>query len=231
MALTTSYVLETVTEMNRKSGRKSHPLYQALEAGDVNLAQMRYLCKQMSIIPLYNHNMHGRMYVSCPDPELRERLAEVAYEEATGRIYADGIPHYKLYIHHAEALGISREELYATEYCASAEGMMLFLSDACSRFLEGVAAVSLVGEAQVPGLANRIAQMLQRKFGLDDKGVAFFVVHDKADEDHGDAGRSMIDRFAKTEEQRQLVINVARKSNKIRRAMFDEIWTTAQSLA
>lgn len=230
MSLTTSDLLETIAKLNRDSGRPNHPLYRALETGGLNRKQVQYFCKQNSIIPLYNHNLHGRLYVSCPDPEFRERLAEVTYEEGTGRLYANGVPHYKLYINYAKALGIGREELYATEFCGSAEGVLLFLSDTCGRFIEGIASVMLVGEAQGPGSDGRIAKMHQREFGLDDDAVAFWTVHDKADDDHSDAGRQILDRFVKTDAERKLVIDVARRSNKIRRLMYDEVWENMQAL-
>ncbi len=230
MALTSQDVLDGITKMNNDSGRLSHPLWNALEAGDLNRAQLRYLCQQESIIPLHNHNYHGRMYVSCPDPEWRERLAEVTYEEGTGRLYANGVPHYKLYLNFAKALGFSREEMYAVDYCGSALGMHLFLSDACSRFIEGVAAVMLVGEAQVPGLFGRIADILQRKFGMTDEGTAYWSVHDKADDDHSDAGREILDRFVSTRPDRQLMLRVAHQSNLVRTLMYDEVWQHVQTL-
>lgn len=230
MALSSKEVLQIVRDINEKSGRRKHPLWKAMVDGTLNRAQLAYLCKQHGIIPLHNHNYHGRMYVSCPDPEWRERLAEVAYEEATGRLYADGVPHYKLYLNYAKALGISREEMFNVDYCPSALGLRLFLSDACSRFVEGVAAVMLAGEAQVPGLFGQIANTLEQKFGLDREATAYWTVHDKADEDHGDAGREILDRFVKTEAERQLVVETARQSNRIRALMFDETWNNAQAL-
>lgn len=231
MALTSQDVLKAVNEINEQSGRRAHPMWRALASGSLNLAQLRHLCKQHSIVPLHNHNYHGRLYVACPDAQWRERIAEVAYEEATGRLYADGVPHYRLYLDYAEAIGISNEEMWNVDYCASAIGLRLFLSDASSRFVEGVAAGMLAGEAQVPGLFGEIAQSLQRKFGLDAKATAFWTVHDKADEDHSDAGREVLDRFVTTEAERQMVIDVVRQSNRVRALMFDEVWNHALTLA
>lgn len=71
---------------------------------------MREFLKQASIIPLYNH-----LYVNCPDPEWREPIAEVVYEEGTGRIYAGGIPHWKLWLRLGNAFGIGDREMWATE--------------------------------------------------------------------------------------------------------------------
>ena len=223
-------VLRRIKEMNKASGRSAHALYQALESADLNLEQLRHVCRQLSIIPLHNHNYHGRLYVSCPDPAWRERIAEVAYEEATGRIYANGVGHYKLYLAYAKAIGISEEEMWSVEYCPSALGLRLFLSDTCSRFIEGVSASMLVGEAQVPGSSGRIARALKAKFGLSEDEVAFFTVHDTADGDHSATGIDILERFVKTDAERALVLETARQSNVIRKLMYDEIWEHAQSL-
>ena len=59
-----------------------------------NLDQVRYLYKQHGGIPLHNQKYHGRLYVICPDPEWRELIAEVVYEESTGRIFSDGVSHH-----------------------------------------------------------------------------------------------------------------------------------------
>jgi pyrroloquinoline quinone (PQQ) biosynthesis protein C len=231
MPLTTDDVLAKIKAMQKAKGKASHPIWQGMEHGTHNLEQVRYICKQHSIITLHNHNYHGRLYVSCPDPEWREKLAEVAYEEATGRLYANGVSHHKLYLNYAKGLGISREEMYNVEYCASALAFKLFLSDVCSRFIEGVSAVMLGGEAQIPGLYGRVAQSLRKKFGLNDEALAYWIVHDKADEDHGEAGRQVLDRFVKTEAERQLVVETARKYMDISALMFDETWGHAQKLS
>ena len=78
--------------------------------------QVREFLKQASIIPLYNHLYHGPLYVNCPDPEWREHIAEVVYEEGTGRMYADGIQHWKLWLR----LGIGDRGMWATDFCAEA---------------------------------------------------------------------------------------------------------------
>jgi pyrroloquinoline quinone (PQQ) biosynthesis protein C len=230
VALTTEDVLKTISAMHKAKGKASHPIWQGLENGTHNLEQIRYLCKQHSIITLHNHNYHGRMYVSCPDAEWRERLAEVAYEEATGRLFANGVSHHKLYLNYAKGLGITKDEMYNVEYCASALAYRLYLSDVCSRFIEGVAAVMLGGEAQIPGLYGRIAKSLQQKHGLDDEAVAYWVVHDTADGDHSQAGREVLDRFVKTQEERELVIETARQFMNMAALMFDETWSVASKL-
>ncbi|MCX7198917.1 MAG: iron-containing redox enzyme family protein [Proteobacteria bacterium] len=223
-------MLERISAMHRSRGKGTHPIWKGLVEGTHNLEQVRYICKQHSIVTLHNHNYHGRLYVSCPDAEWRERLAEVAYEEATGRLYANGVSHHVLYLNYAKGLGISREEMYAIDYAPSALLYRLYLSDVCSRFIEGVAAVMLGGEAQIPGLYGRIAENLRRQFGLSDEALAYWFVHDKADEDHSDAGRQVLDRFVKTDAERELVLRTAANYMDIAALMFDDIWARAKDL-
>lgn len=230
MSLTASDVLEGIASMHKKRGKGTHPIWKGLVEGTHNLAQVRYICKQHSIVTLHNHNYHGRLYVSCPDAEWRERLAEVAYEEATGRLYAGGVSHHRLYLNYGKGLGISQQEMYDTEYCPSALLYRLYLSDVCSRFIEGVSAVMLGGEAQIPGLYGRIAENLKQQFGLNDEALAYWYVHDKADEDHSDAGRQLLERFVKTDAERELVLKTAGNYMDIAALMFDDIWARTKDL-
>ena len=152
MAATTAEGLGEIDAIHKRRPNYGHPLWRGMVEGTHNLEQVRYFCKQHSIITLHNHNYHGRLYVACPDPEWRERIAEVSYEEATGRLFADGVSHHKLYLNYAKGLGLGREEMYNVDYCAGALAFKAYFSDACSRFVEGVAAHMLAGEAQIPGL-------------------------------------------------------------------------------
>ena len=69
----------------------------------------------------------------------------------------------QLYLAYAKSLGIDKAEMYATDYCAGALLFKTYMSDICSRFLEGVSAHMLAGEAQIPGLYGKIANKLKEK--------------------------------------------------------------------
>src|SRR5688500_11459400 len=112
MQITVDDVLRYIAGLLKERPNYSHPLWQGMVDGTLNLEQVRYFCKQHSIITLHNHKYHGPIYYSCPDPEWRERIAEVAYEEATGRLFANGVSHHKRYLNYAAGLGLSREEMY-----------------------------------------------------------------------------------------------------------------------
>ena len=225
MALTTQDVLDRITEMHKEQPMYGHPLWVGMVEGTWNLAQTRYICKQHGGIPLHNHNYHGNLYVICPDPAWREMIAEVAYEEATGRLMSDGVSHHRLYLNFAKGLGLAPEEMYDPPYCAGVAAFQAWFAYICRKsFLEGVAAHMLAGEAAIPGLYIRIAEQLQRKFGLSDEAVAYWVIHDHADEEHSDVGRRLLDQFATDEADRLLVLKTAKLMLDIQHLMYDDIY-------
>ena len=225
MALTTQDVLDRITEMHKEQPMYGHPLWVGMVEGTWNLAQTRYICKQHGGIPLHNHNYHGNLYVICPDPAWREMIAEVAYEEATGRLMSDGVSHHRLYLNFAKGLGLAPEEMYDPPYCAGVAAFQAWFAYICRKsFLEGVAAHMLAGEAAIPGLYIRIAEQLQRKFGLSDEAVAYWVIHDHADEEHSDVGRRLLDQFATDEADRRLVLKTAKLMLDIQHMMYDDIY-------
>ena len=225
MALTTAAVLERIEQIHKQKPMYGHPLWTGMVEGTFNLDQVRYLCKQHGGIPLHNQNYHGRLYVICPDPDWRELIAEVVYEECTGRLFADGVSHHKLYLNYARSLGLEPDEMYDPPYCPGVVAFQAYFSNICGKtFLEGVSAHMLAGEAAIPGLYGRIATRLQEKFDLSDEGVTYWIVHDTADKEHSDVGRRLLDQFATTEADRQLVLKTVQQMIDIQHLMYDDIY-------
>ncbi len=226
MGLTVDETLSRIDEIHAKKKFWEHPMWKGLLDGSHDLPKVREFARQHGIIPLHNHNYHGRLYVVCPDPKWREMIAEVVYEEGTGELYASGVPHNDLYYNFGEGLGISRDEMWNTDYCAGALGFKAYFSYMCGKnFLEGVAAHMLAGEAQGPGYFGTIAENFKSSFGLDDKGVAFWTVHDVADEDHSGIGRQLLDRFATTEKDLETVLHVVQETVDVMQLMEDDVWS------
>lgn len=224
MGITNQEVLDSIAKMHRDQPMYGHPLWTGMVEGRWDLEQTRYLCKQHGGIPLHNHNYHGNLYTICPDPEWREMIAEVAYEEATGRLFSDGVSHHKLYLNFAKGLGLKPEEMYDPPYCPGVIAFQAYFTNICRKtFLEGVAAHMLAGEAAIPGLYIQIAHKLQEKFGLDDEAVAYWVIHDSADEEHSDVGKKLLDQYATTDKERQLVIKTAKQMLDVQHLMYDDM--------
>ena len=231
MALTPEIVLERIDGIHREKPIYGHPLWAGMLDDSLSLDQIRYFCKQHGCLPLHNHNYHGRLYVVCPDPEWREEIATVAYEEATGRLFAGGVSHHRLYLDYAASLGIGREEMYATVFCGGVQAFMAYFSGICGKsFLEGVSAHMLAGEAPIPGTYGRIAGRLKTRFGLSDKDVAYWTVHDTADDEHSDVGVRLLDKFARTEDDLRLVIETVQAMIDVMHLMYDDIWANMRKI-
>ena len=217
-------VLEEIAAIHERKPYFRHPVWAELVAGALSREQVRVLIRQNGIIPLHNHNYHGRLYVACPDPAWRVMIAEVVYEEGTGRLYAGGRAHWKLYCQLGEALGIRAEDMWRTEYCAGALAFKAFMSEICGRsFLEGVSAHMLAGEAPVPVEGMSRAEALRKHYGLDDKALEFFAVHQEADDDHSSVGVNLLAEFAPTEADRRLVVRTVEDTLDMFLFMYDDI--------
>ena len=221
--------LHEMAEVHASKPRKKHPLWIALMDGTLPRSQVREHIKQFSAVPLYNHNYHGPLYVNCPDPEWRKRMAEVVYEEGAGGLYAGGTPHYKLYLRLGEAFGIGAEEMYATAFCGGSVAWRAYF-EAISRrnFLEGYAALSLGGEAQVPGVSGKVSESMVRHYGLSAEQAAFYSVHEDADKDHSGGGDEFLRRFCRTKAELALAVTAVRDAVNVSWLMYEDIYAHIQ---
>ncbi len=231
MALSVEETLEKIREIHKRWQFFEHPLWVGLLEGTFSKEQVREFARQFGIVPLHNHNYHGRLYVICPDPKWREKIAEVCYEEATGRLFADGVPHHQLYLDFGAGLGIGRDEMMNPVYGPGALAFKSYFIQMCGgSFLEGVAAHMLAGEAQGPGVFSKFARTLKRRFGLDDKAVAFWTVHDVADAEHSSIGGRLLNEFAPTEADRRRVIEVVESTVGITYLLYDDIYNRIRAI-
>jgi pyrroloquinoline-quinone synthase len=222
-------VLERIAKVHEPYSRYKHPLWSGLMQGRFERPQVKEFIRQASIIPLFNHLYHGPLYVICPDPEWREMIAEVVYEEGTGRMFADGIPHWRLWLRLGNAFGLSDDEMWNADFCPEAIAYRAFFHDICSRnFLEGVSAHMLGSEAQVPGAVGSVSQGLKKKFGLSDHDLAFYLVHDHADSEHSDVGRRLLGRFAKTDEDFERAVKAVTQMVQVSHVLFNGILERVQ---
>jgi pyrroloquinoline-quinone synthase len=231
MTISAESVLEEIEAIHRRKPRFGHSLWTELCDGELSKEQVKAFAKQNGIIPLHNHNFHGRLYVVCPDPQWRARIVEVCYEEATGRLYADGVGHNELYLRYGEALGISRDEMWNADYCAGALAFKAYFSDVCGRdFLEGVSAHMLAAEGPVPAHGSRRADALRKYYGLSDEDVRFFTVHQTADKDHSGIGEELLGQFAKTDDDVRRVLRTVEETIDMMLLMYDDMYRLVKAI-
>ncbi|MSP51410.1 MAG: iron-containing redox enzyme family protein [Alphaproteobacteria bacterium] len=225
MGFTNQNVLDKIQEIHESRPFGDHPAWAGMIDGAFDLKQTREFARQFGIIPLHNHNYHGRLYVHCPDPTWRAKIAEVVYEEGTGRIYAGGVSHNQLYYDFGEALGIDRDDLLNSHYCSAAIAFKSYFIRMCEGpFLDAVSCHMLAAEAQGPGVFAKLAKNLQKNFKLGNKGVAFWTVHDVADEDHSGIGRELLEKFATSDGDRKRVLDIVQETVDIMFMLYDGMY-------
>ena len=230
--LSVEATLEAVEQAHKDKPFYKHPLWAGLLEASFSKEQVKEFVRQFGIIPLHNHNYHGRLYVNCPNPEWRTRIAEVVYEEGTGRLFADGIPHNRLYLDVGNDLGISDEEMWGTDYCGEALGFKAYFIRMCEApTLDAVSCHMLGGEAQGPGVFSNLAQTFKDRYGMTDKGAKFWIVHDEADEDHSGVGVELLGDFAPTEADRRRVVEVVKEMIDMTFLLYDGIHRRMEALA
>jgi len=231
MPLTVQNVLDRIAEMHQTRTLYSQPLLKTLVDGGLSRNQMREFAFHYSIIPLPNYNYHGRLYLNCHDYRWRSRIAEICYEEGTGRLFSDGKPHCELYLDFSTAFDWTPDELWNAEYLPMAQVWKTWFERLCEEsFLKGATAHMLSGEAMIPGTFGHIADRLQEEFSLNDSQVAFWRVHDVADGEHSDIGRELVEQFAPSEEERQLVLRTVDLYKDVVFRMYDDIWASVQAV-
>jgi len=228
--LTVEETLRRVQQAHKDKPFYEHPLWVGLLQGSFRKPQIREFARQFGIIPLWNQNYHGRLYVNCPDYRWRQRIAEVVYEEGTGRLYAGGVPHHRLYLDFGEDLGLSADEMIHTKYCPQAIGFRTYFQHTCDGdFTRAVACHMLGAEAQGPGVFARMARTFKERYGMSDKGVAFWIVHDTADEDHSSVGAELLADFAKSDAERQIIVDTVKETIDMTMLLYDGIYKSMQA--
>ncbi len=181
-----------------------HPLWQRIQEGRVRDAGLQLFASQFFLQVREFPRAVSALHAACPYPDERIELAESLYEEETGRISGCNLPHPELFIRFGLATGLAREQMtQAKPLPATASLIDWFeISTRTRPFLEGAAAITLAAEGQVPGAFGPFARALEQHYGLSREAVAFWDIHEVADRDHSDIGRSAVLAHGDTPESR-----------------------------
>src|SRR3989442_11438173 len=118
------------------------------------------------------------------------------YEEETGRI-SGSAPHPELFMRLGTALGMASADLTDAKPLPGTAALIDWfeLSTKDRSFPEGVAAITVAAEGQVPGNFGKFARALEKHYRLTTEQVSFWDVHEIADRDHSDVGDSILSRL------------------------------------
>ncbi|MEL7036170.1 MAG: CADD family putative folate metabolism protein [Cyanobacteria bacterium J06592_8] len=186
-----------------------HPFYQLWNEGKLTLemlqeyAQEYYL--QVHHFPTYVSATHA----ACDDLEIRQMLLENLIEEERG-----SANHPELWLRFAEGLGVKREAVQERQHLEKTKDSVRILKELArsENAVKGLAALYAY-EAQIPEVSTTKTAGLQNYYGINSVDtVAFFKVHEKADEIHSQMTRDALVKLCSTDEQKQAAISATQEA-------------------
>jgi pyrroloquinoline-quinone synthase len=191
----------------------THPFYLAWTRGELSREALADYAKQyyqhVAAFPTYLSAVHAR----CEDqPTRRQILSNLIDEEA-------GEPnHPELWLQFAERLGVSADDVRATDKQPETAALIDTFRAVCGNgaTAEGLAALYAY-ESQIPAVSESKIDGLKKHYGFDDpKGYEYFSVHVEADREHAAAEREMLDQHVHDGNARSVQASVDR--------VLDALW-------
>jgi len=171
------------------------------------------------------------VFGSCGEPEVREFLLENITEEegVAGQGGYQPVRHTKLLLDFGEACGKSRDEIINAqrngELLAGTLGLQAWCTvQAHKPFPEALAGLVVGLESQVPKIYSRTMPPLIEKYGFTEEEVTFFRIHIGADEEHGERGFQIVEKYAATPEQRENCLRIVREATLMRGLYLDSLY-------
>lgn len=167
----------------------NHPFYQAWTQGTLTREALQDYATQyyqhVFAFPAYLSAVHS----NTADPDARRTVLQNLMDEEAG-----SPNHPELWLQFAEGMGVSRAQVLNTPVAAETDALVSTFRDICRNgaFTEGIAALYAY-ESQIPEVAISKIEGLQSRYGVQDaKTLAYFTVHQEADEVHRAEERNLL---------------------------------------
>ena len=186
----------------------------------------RTLLQQWGIFTRHSRRCWAYVVGNCPHTEIRKFVVtENLYEEEA----LEGHSHFEILLRMGSALGLSREELELAKPLPSTV-VALHAWEALTKnrsWYEGIAAKAVLERTNNPDCGNFSALeaerwMRQLKLSRDD--VEFWLLHDSVDQIHGDGALRLMEKYLKTDDEREAAIRAAEESMMAWRVYLDGIY-------
>jgi pyrroloquinoline-quinone synthase len=212
MVATTAPFRARLEEAVRGQHSQMHPFTDAWVSGQLTRPQLGEWARQHYHYVGKFSQWCGTVYGRCPDQEARDFLLENMWEEEMGN------RHSELLIRFAEACGFSRDDVLSVDVLPTTRGLTAWCYEMANAhsFLEAAAGLLVGLESQTPGIYRRNTPPLLEKYGFTEREVEFFIVHQTADEDHGERGYQIVERHATTPELQDLAVRTVREAAAMR---------------
>jgi pyrroloquinoline quinone (PQQ) biosynthesis protein C len=185
-----------------------HPLFQLVWEGKLSRTQVQQVVRQQGCFFLDTLRHAAWKIISVggytptyADLERQRSLIPLVVEEGgEDTIGGKTTAHAFLFVRLAEALGIGRDELFATEYLPTTiiEKNELFALQRSST-LEALCGGNIATESINPIHVGRMAAAMEKHYGVSGEALDFYHVHAAIEEDHAERAVRIISQLATTD--------------------------------
>lgn len=170
------------------------------------------------------------VYGNCPHPDVQHFLLENMAEEEglLGMGEFGAARHPDLLLDFAGHCGVKRAEIVNAQVNGEVLAETLGLQSWCHRqasrpFVEALSALVIGLESQVPAIYRKTTPALVEKYGFTEQQITFFRLHIVADDEHGERGFEIVEKYAATEETRSTCLRLVREAAAMRRLYLDGV--------
>src|SRR5881628_1429 len=186
-----------------------HPLFQMIYRGELSRARLQDVIRQQGCFFLDTLRHAAWKIISVggytptyEDLERQRALIPLVVEEGgEDTVGGKTTAHAFLFIRLAEALGISRDELFATEYLPTTiiEKNELFLLQRSST-IEALCGGNIATESLNAIHVQRMATALETHYGVPRAALDFYHVHMEVEGDHAERAVRILSQLATSDE-------------------------------
>ncbi len=212
-----------------------HPWSEAWTSGKLSRRLLGEWVKQHFHYVSHFAEWVAAVYAHCPHPAVQHFLLENVTEEEglVGMHGAAPVRHSDLLLEFAETCGMKREEVLNAQLNGELLPETLGLQSWCAMqahkpFVEALAGLLIGLESQVPRIYSKTTPPLLEKYGFSEEEVTFFTIHIAADQEHGERGYEIVEKYATTDEQKAACVRLVKEATQMRRLYLDGLYRKFQ---
>jgi pyrroloquinoline quinone (PQQ) biosynthesis protein C len=207
-----------------------HPLFRMIDDGVLSRAQLQSVIRQQGCFFLDTLRHAAWKIISVggytptwEDLERQRQLIPLVVEEGgEDTVGGKQTAHAFLFVRLCEALGITRQEIFNTEYLPTTiiEKDELFLLQRSST-LEALCGGNIATESINPIHMQRMARSMEKHYGVPASTLDFYYVHMEVEADHADRAVRIIEKLAVTDADQARGLLAMRRAIAARRICAD----------
>jgi pyrroloquinoline quinone (PQQ) biosynthesis protein C len=185
-----------------------HPLFRMIYDGELSRPQLQNVIRQQGCFFLDTLRHAAWKIISVggytptwEDLERQRQLIPLVVEEGgEDTVGGNQTAHAFLFVRLCEALGLTRQEIFNTEYLPTTmiEKNELFLLQRSST-LEALCGGNIATESINPVHMQRMARAMEKHYGVSKATLDFYYVHMEVEGDHADRAVRIIEKLAVTD--------------------------------